>query len=593
MTLLRGPENPEQQGRPIVFCSVRLAHGLIPGEDAVNRRSIVIPLALLGSAGIALVPAFAEAATPPSSAPAFVKTTQTTQSAAALARETGAATYASPASASKLVRASATTPNPGLAVALTAESNGAFEVDLTVTVSGLTSGTASLAVNWGDNGTTNVDAVGDGAQTYQYTYTQTGAPKISVTADDGSGDTAANSLDFQTLGSSYTSDGPWRVLDTRNGIGAKAAPVAAHGTLALKVGGEGTGSIPNGVTAVVLNVTATDETANGVLTAYGDENLSGAAVPRPITSNVNYLKGRNTPNLAVVPVGKNGVVDFYNNSAGSTDIVADVQGYFSPTGESEYAPVTPTRIIDTRKGLGTGKVEQIPANGTINVPVAGAKGGVVPASALGVAVNLTAVDATKNGVITANADDGTVAGTSNLNYTAGGTSSNMALVPVGVENPGLNEISIHNGGSGPVDVVADVFGYYGSLLGSAYVPLAAPVRVVDTRQEGGPLNVGTGYPEPFPFTPATAGIFNATVTEPTGNGYLTLYPYNPGGASAVPGTSNLNYLAGQTVPSLAFISPGTVEDTAHGNAFDYGIHLSGKGTAQVIIDWFGYFQRSQ
>ena len=376
------------------------------------------------------------------------------------------------------------------------------------------------------------------------------------------------------------------------GIGAKTAPVAPHGTLALQIASDSSGSVPTGVTAVVVNVTATDETANGVLTVYGDENLSGAAVSRPTTSNVNYLKGRNTPNLAVVPVGKNGVIDFYNDSNGSTDIVADVQGYFSPTSESEYIPVTPTRIIDTRTGLGTGKVAQIPANGTINVLVAGADGGVVPASALSVALNLTAVDGTKNGVITVNPDDGYVADSSNLNYGAGATSSNMAIVPVGVENPGLNEISIHNGGSGPIDIVADVFGYYGggAANASAYVPLSTPVRVLDTREQGGPVDAGTPDPQPFPFTPATAGIFNATVTEATGNGYLTLYPYDPDQPKAVPGTSNLNYLAGQTVPSLAFISPSTVEDTATGNAFDYGIHLGGKGTAQVIVDWFGFFQ---
>jgi hypothetical protein len=57
-----------------------------------------------------------------------------------------------------------------------------------------------------------------------------------------------------------------------------------------------------------------------------------------------------------------------------------------------------------------------------------------------------------------------------------------------------------------------------------------------------------------------------------------------------PITSNVNHLAGQTVLSLAFISPGTVENPADGNAFDYGIHLGGTGTAQVVIDRFGYFQ---
>ena len=71
----------------------------------------------MGAAGFALVPALAVAATSATAAQPSVKTTQS--AAAILARETGSAAYASPASASKLVRVSAATPNPDLAVALT------------------------------------------------------------------------------------------------------------------------------------------------------------------------------------------------------------------------------------------------------------------------------------------------------------------------------------------------------------------------------------------------------------------------------------------------------------------------------------------
>ena len=561
----------------------------------MNRRSVLAPLAIIGSFGIALVPTLAEAATPTSSAHAFIKADTSAGSAAALAQAAGFATYTSPASKSKLVRASATTPNPDLAVGITAKTISAFGVVLSVTVSGLTSGTATLDIGWGDGGSTSVTVDGDTTQplTYQNTDSLLGAYKITAGLDDGSGDTATNSLAFATRGSDFTAVGPSRVLDTRYGIGASATPVTAGGTLKLDVGSDVyTDGSP--ISAVVVNVTATDETANGVLTVYGDEDSSGNALSRPTTSNVNYRKGANTPNLVVVPVGKNGVVDFYNNSSGSTDLIADVQGYFSQTNSSEYVPVTPTRIIDTRKGIGTGKVAQIPANGTIVVPVAGLKNGVVPGSALSVALNLTAVDGTKNGVITAYAGNGgsDVPTASNLNYSAGSTSANMAIVQLGFENPGLNEIAIHNSGSGPVDVVADVFGYFavGAVDGSAYIPLSSPVRVLDTRRQGGPLDAGTAYSTPFPFTPSTAGIFNATVTEPTGNGFLSLYPYNPDEPSALPTTSNLNYRAGQTVPNLAFVSPGTVENTADGNAYEFGIYLGGKGTAQVIVDWFGFFQ---
>lgn len=553
----------------------------------MRHRSVLAPLALVGTVGIALVPALAEAATPTNSAHTFVKP----ESAAAVLKQAGAATYASPAAKSKLARTSDSTPNPDLAVALQVQNTSALGVELSVTVTGLDSGSAALTIQWGDSSSTGVSSV-TGSGSYQYTYSTVGADTITVTLDDGSGDTATNSLQIQTLGSAFTAAGPWRVLDTRKGTGAPKAPVAPHSTLKLQVGGlaiDGSG-IPTGVTAVVVNVTATDETANGVLTVYGDEDQAGDAQSAPTTSNLNYRTGQNLPNLVVVPVGANGVIDFYNNSSGSTDIVADVQGYFTKTNQSEYYPVTPERILDTRTGVGTGQSAQIPANGTINVVAAGLDG--IPSTARSVALNLTAVNATANGVITAymsNAGDTTVPTASNLNYSTGATNANMAIVPISYIGGTLDEIAVHNSGSGSVDLIADVYGYFDGPGGSAYVPLTTPIRVVDTRTGTGPLDAGDSYPEPFPFTPATAGIFNATVVSPTGDGYLTLYPYNPNTPNELPVTTNVNYLTGQTVANLAFISPSTVEDTSDG-AYDYAIHVGGTGTTQVVLDWFGYFQ---
>jgi hypothetical protein len=566
----------------------------------VQRRSVLVPLALVGSVGIALAPALAEASASTSSTHTSVKP------AASLAQDAAFMTYASPASSSKLVRkagaTSATAPNPNLAVAIQVQNTSALGVSLSVTVTGLITGTGHLAINWGIGSGSTYSAFEAGSaqpMTYQYTYGNPGANTIIVTLDDGSGDTATNSVAMQTLGSEFTAFGPWRMLDTRSGIGAAAAPVASDGTLKLKVAGAGGGgvSIPLGVTAVVMNVTATEGTANGLLTVYGDEDQPGNPIARPVTSNVNYAKNQNVPNLVVVPVGKNGLIDFYNNSSGSTDILADIQGYFTKTAAQAYFPITPTRIIDTRTGTGTGKIAQIPANGTIDVTVSGLKGGVIPFDAAALALNLTAVNGTHPGVITAYAaGTGSIPSTSNLNYLPGKPSANMAIVPVSYIGSTIDQIAIHNNSSGPVDIIADASGYFTSAGvpepagGSAYVPLSTPARILDTRSEGSPVQAGVPDPQPFPFTPSTAGIFNATVTEPTGNGYLSLYPYNPNDPGALPSTSNLNYAVGQTIPNLAFVTPGTVKDTPRGDAFDYGIYLGGQGSAQVILDWFGFFQ---
>ncbi|MBR7836417.1 hypothetical protein KDL01_24280 [Actinospica durhamensis] len=86
----------------------------------------------------------------------------------------------------------------------------------------------------------------------------------------------------------------------------------------------------------------------------------------------------------------------------------------------------------------------------------------------------------------------------------------------------------------------------------------------------------------------TAAVDNATIVEPTGNGYLSVFPFNPGDPAAVPTTSSLNYLTGQTVASLVLAAPGTALNTKTGT-YDIGAYLGGKGTAQLVLDEFGYF----
>ena len=114
---------------------------------------------------------------------------------------------------------------------------------------------------------------------------------------------------------------PTRVLDTRNGTGTSTGAVAAGGTVVLDV--EGQGGIPaTGVAAVVLNVTATQPSASGFITVYGD----GTA--RPLASNLNFVAGQTVPNLVVAPVGSDGEVDLYNGSGGTVQLVADASGWF-------------------------------------------------------------------------------------------------------------------------------------------------------------------------------------------------------------------------------------------------------------------------
>lgn len=554
----------------------------------MQHRRLLVPLALAGSFGIALAPTFASAASTTSHAASAAGLSASAKSAAKI--------FSSPLSKSVFSRhgvsAHTSAPNPDLEVGVAALQTSAYGVEFVVMVSGLNTGSATLTINWGDETTktVTVDSDTDGLD-FTHEYSGAGTYPIYVTLADGSGDTATNNVDFETMGSDYTPFGPFRILDTRTSSGA----VKAGGTLKLKVTGKGGNgvTIPDNATAVALNVTATQTNASGVLTAYNDEDSYGDSVDRPSTSNLNWGKGQTVANVVVLPVGANGEVDFYNNSKGTTQVVVDTAGYYTASVADTYQSVTPTRILDTRKGTGTGKIAKVAADGSVTLTIAGQ--GLVPAGASAVQLNITAVDGTSSGFITADPGDGTSTASSNLNYGPGQTVANSAVVAFGDLNTDIDEITLHNTSKGTVDLIADVSGYYEPTAsgGSAYIPLPAPVRLYDSRQKNdvftGPLSVGK--PVAFPITSdtlETAFVLNATVTDTTGNGYLGLYPYNPNDPTAQPGTSTLNYLKGQTIPNLAVETAGTVYDSVQGS-YDLGVYLGGKGTGQVVLDAFGFF----
>ena len=89
---------------------------------------------------------------------------------------------------------------------------------------------------------------------------------------------------------------------------------------------------------------------------------------------------------------------------------------FGPTTDplnEPMTPITPTRVLDTRSGLGAHKAPMGPTS-DLRFKVAGLDG--IPANATGVLVNLTAIDSTANGYLYALGDKSTVPGESALNF---------------------------------------------------------------------------------------------------------------------------------------------------------------------------------
>ncbi|WP_329382573.1 PKD domain-containing protein [Streptomyces sp. NBC_01351] len=83
------------------------------------------------------------------------------------------------------------------------------------------------------------------------------------------------------------------------------------------------GGVPAGALGAVVNLTATESTGAGYLTAYG----FGAT--RPDASSLNTLPGLTIPNHVTTPVG-NGKISVFNGPwGGSTHVITDLLGYFT------------------------------------------------------------------------------------------------------------------------------------------------------------------------------------------------------------------------------------------------------------------------
>ncbi|MGW2622800.1 right-handed parallel beta-helix repeat-containing protein [Micromonospora taraxaci] len=239
---------------------------------------------------------------------------------------------------------------------------------------------------------------------------------------------------------------------------------------------------------------------------------------------------------------------------------------------ARYNPVTPTRLLDTRSGIGAGTSVPVGPNSEVLLPVPSING--VPAASIdAVVLNVTATQPTAAGFLTVYPNGTPAPSASSVNYVANETVPNLVTVPLSTGG-----IRFRNSSSGTVHVLADLQGWFGA-SGSGFKPLT-PVRVADSREDtGGPylpdtsrqLDLSSKLP-----ADATAAILNVTATAPTAAGVLKVFP----GGSLVPVASNLNFVAGQTIPNLVMVP------VVNGKV---NIYNQSSGTVHVIADLAGYF----
>ncbi|MGC2296773.1 MAG: hypothetical protein WA695_08815 [Candidatus Dormiibacterota bacterium] len=315
---------------------------------------------------------------------------------------------------------------------------------------------------------------------------------------------------------------------------------------------------------------------------------------RPIYAALRRLSRRPLPVIvALAVIGATGwavieqpPLQLAANCAGGGYGGSGTGGYGAPTGTcGPYVPLTPTRVLDTRSGVG-GTTGPVGPGQTITLTLAGTNGVPAMPGASAVVLNVTAVVPTQASFLTVWPDGQPQPTASNLNFVAEETVANLVEVQLGT----TGAVDFFNP-FGSVQVVADLEGYVAtSATGSAGLFNAMPgVRVLDTRNGTGGISgpVGpsatirvpvTGGTTGVPATGVSAVVFNLTVTQPTAASDVTAYP----DSTTRPTASNINFGAGGTIANRVIVP------VVNGYVDLYNV----QGDVQLIADINGYFTNS-
>jgi hypothetical protein len=374
--------------------------------------------------------------------------------------------------------------------------------------------------------------------------------------------------------SAYVPVSPTRILDTRLGQGfPRRVNAGENFTLAL------TGVVPSGASAVVLNLTVDGSANPGFVTVYP------TGVTRPLASSINVDgAGQTIANLVTVPVAPGGTVDVYTLM--TTDLIADVQGYYMPAINAtagRFVPVNPTRLLDTREPTSPHFGPLAPGE-QINLDVvgrAGLAGVAMPGDATAAALKVTVTESTASGFWTVFPTGSGRPIVSNLNVIGTGTTiANQVLARLASGN---TMVFAQTGGHLIVDLVGWFTGA-GEPMSEVglFVPVT-PTRLLDSREP--PLGALPGHNRTaqvpvagratLPPTGIGAVVVNATVTETARDGFFSIWPAQ----TYRPTASSLNAThAGQTIANhvITPVSSG-------------GLAFYTQNGAHLIVDIAGWY----
>jgi hypothetical protein len=214
----------------------------------------------------------------------------------------------------------------------------------------------------------------------------------------------------------------------------------------------------------------------------------------------------------------------------------------------------------------------------MDVAVGGTGG--VPLTATAAVINVTATNTTAGSYLTIYPAGQAKPLASNLNWTAGKTVPNLVEIALGT----AGKLTVYNA-YGNTDVIFDVNGYVSAPLAlcppDGLYRALVPARILDTRATA-PVAGNTSIDVQVtgvggvPATGVEAVALNLTETNATAGSYITAYPTG----TSRPLASNVNMVAGQTVPNRVIVKLGTGGKVTLYNAY---------GNVDLIADVNGWF----
>jgi len=354
-----------------------------------------------------------------------------------------------------------------------------------------------------------------------------------------------------------------------------------------------TNTAPTVVTGAASGVTSTGATLNGTVNPngaatsyqfdYGTSNAYGSVAPATLVS-AGSGSAAVSETVDLTGLKPNTIYDYriFATNSGGTAVGLNETFTTSSLPEGTYVPVAPIRVTDTRIGSGLANAgKPLGAGGTLNVTVAGAAASDgVPADAIAIVANVTAVSPTAASFFTVYPSGVAQPTVSNLNFAAGETTANLVTVPVGANG----DITIFNQ-TGTANAVVDVYGYYTSTpstTGAGLYDAVSPYRAAGTLKAGASITANTSLPVSVTGgstgvpASATAVVVNLTEADATATSFLTAY----GAGASRPTVSNLNFNPGDVRANRATVPVGT-----NGQIEVY----NHSGNVHVDVDIDGYY----